>query len=178
MARFCTECGKELPENITFCTECGTKLEAVEPSPTSQPAPVINQAQPAYIPPAPMQDNTNKVVGTGLYIGLMLLFALPLIGFIACIIMAFTAKNKNIKNYARATLIWMIIALVLSIILIVIVSLLTNTLVGYLNQMTDGQFGGLGDVFNQFDEIKNSVNEIGNVTNQLQNGALDGLPTN
>ena len=25
MAKFCTGCGKEIPDGVTFCTECGTK---------------------------------------------------------------------------------------------------------------------------------------------------------
>ena len=28
MAKFCTECGKEIKEGVAFCTECGTKLPA------------------------------------------------------------------------------------------------------------------------------------------------------
>ncbi len=106
----------------------------------------------------------------------MILFAVPIVGFIACIIMAFTAKNKNIKNYARATLIWMIIAFVLLAILIAIVSVLANTFTDYINQMTDGQFGELGDFFGQFNEIKDSMNEFGNMTNQFNNGDLGSLP--
>ncbi len=181
MARFCTECGKELACGVAFCTECGTKLEANEPKLVSAPPPVTQSppvaqvnTQPNYSPP--VADNENKVISTGLYIGLMILFALPIIGFIACIIMAFTAKNKNIKNYARATLIWMIIAFVLLAILIAIASVLANTLTDYINQMTDGQFGGFGDFFGQFNEIKDSMNDLNGITEQLGNGDLSGLP--
>ncbi len=180
MARFCTECGKEIADGVAFCTECGTKFEANEPKLVSAPPPVTQSpvaqvnTQPSYSPP--VADNQNKVISTGLYIGLMILFAVPIIGFIACIIMAFTAKNKNIKNYARATLIWMIIAFVLLAILIAIASILVNTLTDYINQMTDGQFGEFGDFFGQFSEIKDSMDEFGNVTDQFNNGGLGSLP--
>ena len=181
MARFCTECGKEIADGVAFCTECGTKLEANEPKPVSAPPPVTQappvaqvNTQPSYS--LPVADNQNKVISTGLYIGLMILFAVPILGFIACIIMAFTAKNKNIKNYARATLIWMIIAFVLLAILFAIASVLANTLTDYINQMTDGQFGDFGNFFSEFNDIKDSMNDIGNITDQLQNGDLSSLP--
>lgn len=182
MARFCTECGKEVADSIAFCTECGAKLEANEsktvsaPPPVTQPPPVVQVSNPPPTYSSPAPDKTNKVVSTGLYIGLMILFAIPIIGFIACIIMTFAAKNRNIKNYARATLIWMIIAFVLLAILIAIASILVNTLTDYINQMTDGQFGELGDFFGQFSEIKDSMDEFGNVTDQFNNGGLGSLP--
>ncbi len=202
MAKFCTECGKEIAAGMAFCTECGTKApddpapqvtEAVtevkaEPTPPAKPeTPVYTPPAPAYQPQqtyaqpqptysSPVPDNTNKVVGTGLYIGLMILFSIPIIGFIACIIITFTAKNKNIKNYARATLICMIIAFVLLAILVALVSVLVNALNDYINQMTDGQFGGFGDLFGQVNEIKDSMNEFANVTDQINNGALGSLP--
>ena len=181
MARFCTECGKEIADGVAFCTECGTKLEANEPKPVSAPPPVTQappvaqvNTQPSYSPP--VADNQNKVISTGLYIGLMLLFAIPIIGFIVCIIMAFAAKNKNIKNYAKATLIWMIIAFVLIGILIAIASVLVGTLTDYINQITDGQFGDFGNFFSEFNDIKDSMNDIGNITDQFQNGDLSSLP--
>ncbi len=198
MGKFCTECGKEIAAGVAFCTECGTKAPA-DPAPqtaetmtevkeTKVETPAVHtppaqtyQAQQTYAQPqtsyaSPAPEPASKVVGTGLYIGLMILFAIPIIGFIACIIMAFSAKNKNIKNYARATLIWMIIAFILLAILIAIVSVLTNTLTDYINQMSDGQFGGLGDIFGQFNEITDSMNEFSNITDQFQNSGLGSLP--
>ena len=181
MARFCTECGKEIADGVAFCTECGAKLETNEPKPVSAPPPVTQappvvqvNTQPSYSPP--VADNQNKVISTGLYIGLMLLFAIPIIGFIVCIIMAFAAKNKNIKNYAKATLIWMIIAFVLIGILIAIASVLVGTLTDYINQITDGQFGDFGNFFSEFNDIKDSMNDIGSITDQFQNGDLSSLP--
>ena len=58
----------------------------------------------------------------GICLGLQLLFALPIIGWIACIICAFAPENQNVKNYARATLIWLLIAVVLTIIWFVILA--------------------------------------------------------
>ena len=182
MARFCTGCGKEIEDGVMFCTECGTRLEGNEPKPVSTPSPSM-QASPVAQVNIPSQNysppvNNDKVISTGLYIGLMILFAIPVIGFIACIIMALAAKNKNIRNYARATLIWMIIAFILLAILFAIASALANSLTDYINQMTGEQFGDFGSFFSEFNEIKDSMNNLGDITNQLEGGDLSNLPLN
>ena len=64
----------------------------------------------------------NKVAGVGTFFGLQLLFSLPIIGWIACIICAFAPENQNVKNYARATLIWLLIAVVLTIVFCVVLA--------------------------------------------------------
>ncbi len=196
MARFCTECGKEIASGVAFCTECGAKVNA-DPTPqTAEPVTAVKtepkveakpentvhttppqtyQVRQAYNPPVqtvyapPVPNTTNKVVSTGAYFGLMLLFALPIIGFIACIIMAFAPRNKNIKHFARAMLIWMIIAFVITGLLMALFSLLTNVVVDYFNQIGDGQFGEFEDFFNQ-------LSELGKMTEQFENGGLGSLP--
>ena len=184
MAKFCTECGKEIADGVAFCTECGTKAPAdpvsattetvTEAKDTKVETPVVHtppaqsyQAQQIYTQPAP--DPTSKVVGTGAYFGLMLLFAIPIIGQIACIIMAFAPKNKNIKHFARAQLIWMVIAIVLIGILVALITLLTNSLMDYINQLTDGQFSDFGDLFGQLGDFEGLME-------QFQNGGLENLP--
>ena len=184
MAKFCTECGKEIREGVAFCTECGTKAPA-DPAPsvtetvteavtTKVETPVVHtppaqsyQTQQIYTRPAP--DPVSKVVGTGAYFWLMLLFSIPIIGQIACLIMAFAPKNKNIKHFARAQLIWMVIAIVLIGILVAVISLLTNSLMDYINQLTDGQFSDFGDLFGQLGDLEG-------IMDQYQNGGLEGLP--
>jgi len=240
MAKFCTECGKEIQNGVAFCTECGakapvdsapaanpeavnvtantapeiktepkveTKVEtppavhtsgaqtgaqnpappqthqqtyAAQPQPQTYQAQQGYQAQQTYSPPpqttyqqpvaaAPAADPTNKVVGTGTYFGLMLLFALPIIGFIACIIMCFAPKNKNLKHFARANLIWAIIALVIGGLIIGGIYMLSNSLMDYINQLTDGQFSGWGDLFGNLGDLEG-------LTEQFGNGGLEGLP--
>ncbi len=198
MAKFCTECGKEIAAGVAFCTECGTKVpddpqvgmteattSAAEtkadtsvhttPAPTHPSQQTHNQAtQTVYAPLAP--DPTNKVVGTGTYFGLMILFAIPIVGLIACIIMSFAPKNKNLKNYARAMLIWSIIALVITGLMIAMISLLTNSLMDYINRISNEQFKGFNDFFSQFSEFGDAMNEFGNMTEQFENGGLSSLP--
>ena len=177
MAKFCTECGKEIAQGVAFCTECGTKAPA-DPAPsvtetvteaatTKAETPVVHtptaqtgyQAQQTYTQPAP--DPTSKVVGTGAYFGLMLLFAIPIIGQIACLIMAFAPKNKNIKHFARAMLIWTIIGIIIAALVIGGIVLLVNTFSDYIAEATGGEFNGLGDLFEQF-----------------QNGGFEDMPSN
>lgn len=184
MAKFCTECGKEIAQGVAFCTECGTKAPADSVSATTETVPEAKEtkvetpvvhtppaqsypAQQTYTQPAP--DPASKVVGTGAYFGLMLLFAIPIIGQIACLIMAFAPKNKNIKHFARAQLIWMVIAIVLIGILVALLSVLTNTLMDFIKESTGGEFSNWGDIFSNLGDLEG-------LTEQFQNGGLEGLP--
>ena len=227
MAKFCTECGKEIGEGVVFCTECGTKAPAdpatattktvTEAKDTKVETPVVHtppaQSYPAQqqIPPQPPQqaypqpqqvyaqsvyqqpiyaqpaaDPTTKVASTGTYFGLMLLFALPIIGFIACIIMAFAPKNKNIKHFARAMLIWTIIGLVIGGLLVAGLMALSNVLTDLMNQATGGelgdlldQFGGLGDLLDQLGDLGDVMDQMGDmqdIMDQIPTDGMDSLP--
>ena len=48
---------------------------------------------------------------------MQLVFALPFIGWIICLICSFAGKNESKKHFARAILIWMIVALVITAII-------------------------------------------------------------
>ena len=181
MAKFCTECGKEIADGVAFCTECGAKA----PETTAAKAETVTdnavqpqaQTQQTYQQPTPQQtvvqtptaEPISKVVGTGAYFGLMLLFAIPIIGFIACIIMAFAPKNKNIKHFARAQLIWMVVAIVLIGILVALLSVLTNTLMDFIKESTGGEFSNWSDIFSNLGDPEG-------LAEQFQNGGLEGLP--
>ncbi len=134
---FCTECGANLPDGMKFCTECGSAVKpaaarvtaaaAYAPAPAYAPDP-----QPQSTPPprparleryrAPVMDDRYAPVGTGAFLGFTLLFALPLIGLIACIILAVSAKKISLRNYARAMLILSVIGLILSVVLWLVAS--------------------------------------------------------
>ena len=146
MSKKCSNCGFEMADDAVFCTECGTRMEAPKQNTTEQPQPQnaqpqnqysspnnqqnaqpqnqysapnsqqYAQPQPDYYSQSPEDYAQNAVVTTGAFFGLNLLFSLPAIGWIICLIMAFAPKNKNIKNFARSKLIWIAIGIILGII--------------------------------------------------------------
>lgn len=153
MAKFCTNCGKEIAEGVAFCTECGTPVSAEEPK-SVQSEPVAEQEikpeQPVYTAPAPVQktqtaaqqpvyqapapqSEKSGIVSTGYFFGMMFVYAIPVLGWLVCIITALAAKNKSKKNFAKAVLIWLIIGLIFSIIGYFVIHWLGSTLAGYFN---------------------------------------------
>ena len=140
MAKFCTGCGMELQEGIAFCTNCGAKApEAPAPQPTPQPTPQPAPQptpqptpQPAPQPtpqPAPQIDERYAPVNTSYFFWMQLVFALPFIGWIICIICAFAPKNESKKHFARAILIWGIVGLIITAV-VVGISLALGVMVG------------------------------------------------
>ncbi|MBP5303336.1 MAG: zinc ribbon domain-containing protein [Clostridia bacterium] len=127
MERKCLKCGADIADGTKFCTSCGTPVPEI-PAPAPAPAAPAQPAyapQPAYQQPAynqgfapqkPVSDE-NKPCSIWAYLGAMFLFAIPCVGLIALIIMCFAPKNKSLKNYAIATLIFTIIISVISCII-------------------------------------------------------------
>ena len=159
MAKFCTECGSEIRDGIAFCTNCGAKAEQATPAPQVMPemqpstkpvpqpaAPPAPQYTPA--PQAKAEIPADKTVSTGTFFGLMFLFSLPILGWLICLIMAFASKNKNIKHFARAMLIWLIIALVVGALIGLAINALINSITPFLEQAMGelGQIGSSGDL--------------------------------
>jgi amino acid transporter len=101
--------------------------------------------QPAYADGEPPKDSPYAVVGTGGFIGTMLLFCIPVIGWIACIIMAFAAKNRNRRNFARAMPVFLIIGLILSVALYFVFSWIWSAAAEYMQQYINEATGGLGN---------------------------------
>ena len=158
MARFCTTCGAELNPDAAFCTNCGASGSAPatpEPQPTAWTQPV----QTAPPPPAAVVVPTEEPVGTGTFFGLMLLFALPVIGQLACIIMCFVPKRKSLRSFARATLIWFVIALILSLLLGFAAKALLNAAAPYFEQFT-AEMGGLGGLIAQLGELEGLMESL------------------
>ncbi len=157
MAKFCTGCGKELADGLMFCTDCGTKVPESAPAEDSavkeeipvtaevKQEPVIVQEQPLkqQIPPQPPQQPPmqvtqpaeNNSVSTAHFFWMMLVYSLPLVGWLVCIIMAFAPKNESKKHFARAILIWGIVGIVISIIGLIIMSLLGGGIAEILSEI-------------------------------------------
>ena len=133
----------------TFTPETETTEEQTTPT-----------SAPVY---APLPAQTDPVVGTGAFFGLEFLFALPLIGFICCLIFSFAPKNRNLKHYARGKLIWSIIALVLSILLILCAAIFLQALPGMLSEELGIEVNELDDIFSIAGELPELIEELGGI---------------
>ena len=153
---FCTNCGNSIPDNVKFCTSCGASMatgaaagtpaqsmkQTVPPGPPVQSVQQpIQQPAPAYtVPPAVYKE---EPVSTGGYIGIMLLMLIPIINLILLIIWACGGCRKvNKRNFARALLVWLLIAAVLTTLFIFIGGLL------------------FGDTINAIKEFGTSITDI------------------
>lgn len=132
MAKFCTECGAPLKEGATFCSACGAKAPAEKkpeaaPETPAAPQPVY-QTQQTYTPSAP----TAQPVSTAYYFWMMLLFAIPVVGLIVCLVTAFSGDDTSRKNFSRAVLIWILVAIVLSIIVAIAIAAVGGSIMNIL----------------------------------------------
>jgi hypothetical protein len=147
-----------LPEPASAGAQTNPQTAApVYAAPTPQ-APPIYAPQPAQGfqgagDSPPPKGSPYAVMGTGAYIGHSILFTIPVVGWLICVIMAFAAKNLNKRHYARAVLIFLVIGAVLSIALYFIFSWVWGAaaeyLQQYINEATGGavnDLGGLGDI--------------------------------
>lgn len=123
----CKNCGNVFEGK--FCTSCGTpNPEAQNAQPVQTPPPVtppVQMPRPQQFtpPPAPIYNNVsviqqNKVTSTGGWIGwLFLLYFFPIIGHI---IMLLCSNDESAKNYVKAQLIFILIAVLILAALILI----------------------------------------------------------
>lgn len=136
--QFCTECGTRRaqspaadpvnpnPANANPIHQANAN--PVNPRPananpnTVNPNPVHANPAPMGVPytPAPVaaaEDDMPRggaygVVSTGAFFWLDVLFKLPGLGWLFCIILSFAPKNYNIKHFARSRLVVLVIALI------------------------------------------------------------------
>lgn len=143
-AVFCPECGmrtdytaegEALVSAGTAAGPAAASLVSEETIPSAAPSPEAIKAETAEtvkaeqvqqtappIPPAPSPvkeelPERSKEISTAGYFWLMLLYAIPILGFIAMLIFGLAARNKNLRNHARAHLVWIIVIIVVSVLL-------------------------------------------------------------
>lgn len=107
----CFNCGTEFEGS--FCPDCG--IPANNSTTETTPAPAPNP-QPFTPPPVynNINVNTNETTSTAGWFGWQALIAF--LGIIGIIILLCTTRDESAKNYAKASLIWCVIALVLLVI--------------------------------------------------------------
>lgn len=168
MSKKCVNCGAELDDSVLFCTECGTKLDPVTdtvkefgqapaapvaaapaPAPAAQPEPRNNYG---YAPAAPAAPGVEMapVVKTSGFFWLDVLYVLPVIGLVACIIICAAAKNPNIRHHAASKLVEILVGIILTI-LAVILCVVAVKQAGFSswNDFNDliNSYGGFGNYY-------------------------------
>lgn len=159
----CPKCGAALLPGALFCTECGTKLteeqktaQQQEQAQTREQKTEQTAQSPAYsyIPPVIQDDPaSNDVVGVGTYFWLTVLFSIPGIGLLACLLVSFVPRRKSLKNFGRASLIRVLLGiLLLGIMLLTFRLLLPKIEAGaerflqeQAEEWADDRFGGLAE---------------------------------
>lgn len=179
MSNFCTKCGKEIENGKAFCSGCGTPIKVVE---TVQEDKSFAKNTQSNIPPQQTMnqtssnfENTNTVetekyeaVKTGYYFWMMFLYAIPIIGWLICIITIFATKNKSKKNFSKAMLIWLIIGLILSLIISLVIGWVGNKVKNYVQDIT-GEY----NIENMQDLDLNEYFKNQTDTNEIQNTIKD-----
>jgi len=98
----CINCGCKFDDSVSFCPNCGTSVSGKYP--------------------AHLRGNSKEPVSVGGWIGRSLIPMIPLVGSIVYLIMLFiwsgdTKKEDTFRNWAKAQLIVMAVAIVLAIII-------------------------------------------------------------
>ena len=114
----CPHCSTSIKNNTSHCPKCGRQIVAKN----------TNQTQPAQTLPLqnyqinPQQQTTHKIpanyepISAGAYLGYLILFSIPVVGLILLIVFALSDDNINRRNFARACLWELIIAIVIMVI--------------------------------------------------------------
>ncbi len=88
-----------------------------------------------------------KPLSTAGYFFLMLLFAIPVLGWLIAIVVALAAKNPNLKSFARATLTWLLIGLILLILAAIAVLLFSQKLLTAYNAAAGTSYASFVELF-------------------------------
>ena len=166
----CTSCGAVLPDGAKFCENCGAKVEIVPNAVCAQAAaPDSQKAQYTAPPSSPASpDNENMyrkkygVTGFWAFFGLIILFGLPVIGFIAAIVFSFAPENRNLKNFARA---WVAVRLIGVILSAVAIGLFIGAIAAFIGAVASLDFAEIAEALSDNDFFCGFIDSfIGNTT--------------
>ncbi len=194
----CPSCGYEISETASFCTNCGISIDhpPKQPVPKEQPAatdsssassqqqpssqvPPVQAVKTQPIPPAatPQPSRETAVAGVGSFFGLMILFSLPIVGFICCIVFCFVPENKNIKHFAIGYLLYSLLCTLISILIFIGVVMLLKPLIEEIIPKVIAEFKEqFQDLVPGLANIQN-LGDLGELSSQDWQKILEGLET-
>ena len=109
---------------------------------------VMDQVLTEQTAPIQKAEQIEQKVGFWEFLGLIVLFAIPVVGFIAAIVFLFAPKRKSLKNFAGATLTWLIVRAIAALISIVIaVTVIGGMLIPTINDALGTEFQDFGEAF-------------------------------
>ncbi len=149
---------------------------------TTETESMVVAPAPESIPTAAAENTANAVVGFGPYFGLSALFSIPVIGWIASVLFSFIPKRKSLKNYARAMLVWTSIGLVITVLVVSLLLSVGNLVVQELNNQLGTEFGGITDMINVVNNLKNGkysavIARLGNMLPEEYQPLVEELST-
>lgn len=99
-----------------------------------------------------MENNrSEKIMGPWAYVGLRILYAIPVIGLIFLIIFTFSSGNINRRNFTRSYWCWILVALIIFALLFVLLNY-THVFDGIREPLAQAfmEQGKSGEVFAEF----------------------------
>ncbi len=119
---FCENCGKQIPDDAVFCTHCGAKQ--LKTPVLSQTVSNVQQPQPvrqsSTQPPAQVTGGVDLIT-MGQYLIMFLIMCIPIAGIVMLFIWGFGSETgPNKKNFARAYLVMMAIAIGVGILISIV----------------------------------------------------------
>ncbi len=132
--------------------------------------------EPVTCAPAPEQDAARVApVSTAAFFGYKVLYGIPVIGWILCLVFSFTQKNVNKRNFARATLIGLIISLVITCVIgFVAVKVAEHFIQQMAFEALGGEMGDIGAVKDVLDELKDG--KYDHVIQRIEDGEFGEHP--
>ncbi len=136
MERLCIRCGSTVSGDTAFCPNCGAAMDG---SAAANTAPSYQQAAPAYQQPAPIVYNNinttpeGKHMTTGQWVLTILLASLGPVGIVLLFVWGFGNNEfPDKKTYARAMLIWSLVAVIF---MALYAAILVPTMIGFVESM-------------------------------------------
>ena len=123
------------------------------------------------------QQDTIRVapVSTGAFFWHKVLYGIPVIGWICCLVFSFTQKNINKRNFARATLIGLVISLVITCAVgFAAVKVAEMVIEQVMSDMMGSAFGDMGALTDVVDELKDG--KYDHMIQRVENGEFGDHP--